>query len=246
MKGKKIHVTDLLKKELIPLAADGLKSCNIDSSDISNYLGIIKDRVKKKTNGAIWLLDSYSHLLKQKVSKDETLTTLTACIMKNQKNNLPVHKWKKANLIQLGEYKPLELKVSEFMETDLFTVEKNDIIELVGELMDWRRIRYVPVEDAEGNLQGLVTARLITRHLLKQAEGTDKTTVVGEIMITKPHTVKPETTIIEAMKLMRKHSLGALPVVKRKVLVGMITESDFLDITSRLLERLHVNSKKKK
>ena len=147
--------------------------------------------------------------------------------------------------MQLGEYKPLELKVSEFMETDLFTVEKNDIIELVGELMDWRKIRSVPVEDAEGNLEGLVTARLITRHLLKQAEGTDKSAIVGEIMIAKPRTVAPETTIMEAMKLMRKHGIGTLPVVKNKVLVGMITESDFLDITSRLLERLHTRSMKK-
>ena len=245
IKGKKIHVSELLRKELIPLAAEGLKSCKINSRDISKYLGIIKDRVKKKTNGAIWMLDSYSHLLKQKVSKDETLTTLTACIMRNQKENLPVHKWKKAELMQLGEYKPLELKVSESMETDLFTVEKNDIIELVGELMDWRKIRSVPVEDAEGNLEGLVTARLITRHLLKQAEGTDKSAIVGDIMIAKPRTVAPETTIMEAMKLMRKHGIGTLPVVKNKVLVGMITESDFLDITSRLLERLHTRSMKK-
>jgi len=245
IRGKKIHVSELLRKELIPLAAEGLKSCKVNSRDISKYLGIIKDRVKKKTNGAIWMLDSYSHLLKQNVSKDETLTTLTACIMRNQKDNLPVHKWKKAELMQLGEYKPLELKVSEFMATDLFTVEKNDLIELVGELMDWRKIRSVPVEDAQGNLEGLVTARLITRHLLKQAEGTDKSTIVGDIMIAKPRTVTPETTIMEAMKLMRKHGIGTLPVVKNKVLVGMITESDFLDITSRLLERLHASSKKK-
>jgi len=239
MKGKKIHVRDLIKKELLPLAKEGLKNCKIDSADISEYLGIISERVKKKTNGAIWMLNSYSHLLKQKVSKDETLTALTNAIMKNQKKKLPVHKWKTADLVDLGEYKPLELKVSEFMATDLFTVEKNDIIELVGELMDWRKIRYVPVENAEGHLEGLVTSRLITRHLLKQIEGAEKTTTVEEIMITKPYTTDPDSTIMSAMKLMRKHGLGALPVVKNKVLVGVITESDFLDITSRLLERLH-------
>lgn len=243
MKGKKRHVTELILKELVPMAEHGLKSCKINSKDISNYLGIIKDRVKKKTNGAIWMLDSYSHLLKQKVSKDETLSALTYSIMKNQKKNLPVHKWKKADLRDMGEYKPLELKVSEFMQTDLYTVEKSDILELVGEVMDWRKIRYVPVENEKGNLEGLVTARIITRQLLKKIEGTDKTVTVGEIMIKKPFTVKPETTIMEAMKIMRKHGLGALPVVKNKILVGVITESDFLDITSRLLERLHAKKK---
>jgi len=185
------------------------------------------------------MLDSYSHLLKQKVSKDETLTALTNAIMKNQKKNLPVHKWKKADLVDLGEYRPLELKVEEFMQTDLFTVEPNDIIELVGEIMDWRKIRYVPVEDVEGNLKGLVTSRLITRQLLKKVEGYQSTTVAEDIMIVKPLIVKPEDTILDAMKIMRKNKVGSLLVVKNKKLVGMITESDFLDITSRLLERMH-------
>ena len=246
MKGKKVHIRDLILKELIPIAKDGLRSCKVHSRDIDKYLGTIKDRVRKKTNGAIWMLDSYAHLLKQKVSKDETLTTLTYSIIKNQKKDMPIHKWKKADLIDLGDYQPLELKVSEFMETDLYTVEKSDIIELVGELMDWRSIRYVPVEDAEGNLEGLVTSRLITRQLLKQVESSNKSTTVAEVMITKPYTTSPDASIMEAMKLMRKHSIGGLPVVKKKELVGMITETDFLDITSRLLERLHLRSSNKK
>ena len=243
--GKKIHIRDLLLKELIPMARVGLKACNILPRDINRYLGIIQDRVKKKTNGAIWMLDSYAHLLKQNVSKDETLSALTYAIIKNQKKNMPVHKWKKADLVDLGEYQPIELKVSEFMQTDLFTVEKNDIIELVGEMMDWRQIRYVPVENAEGKLEGLVTSRRITRQLLKQVEGSNKSTTVAEIMITKPVTTTPESSIMAAMKLMRKNKIGALPVVKNKELVGIITETDFLDITSRLLERLHTKKKKK-
>lgn len=238
-KGKKLRITELIKKELLPLAKAGLKSCKINTADIDKYLGIINERVKKKTNGAIWILDSYSNLLKNKVSKDETLSVLTYSIMKNQKTNVPVHKWKKANLVDLSSYQPLELKVSEFMQTDLFTVERNDILELVGELMDWRQIRYVPVEDAEGNLEGLVTSRLITRRLLKSIGQTEVSATVEDIMIEKPITINPEAKIMDALKLMRKHTISVLPVVKKKVLVGMITESDFLDITSRLLERLH-------
>jgi CBS domain-containing protein len=57
-------------------------------------------------------------------------------------------------------------------------------------------------------------------------------------MIEKPVTVSPETTILEAMGAMRTHRIGCLPVVKGKELVGIITEMDFLRITSRLLERM--------
>ncbi|MBT8232616.1 MAG: CBS domain-containing protein [Saprospiraceae bacterium] len=244
---KRIHVTDLIKKELIPLSREGLKSCKIDSKDINKYLGIIKERVTKKTNGAIWMLDSYEHLLKNKVSKDETLSVLTHSIMKNQQTNKPVHTWKKADLVDMAEYKPLELKVSEFMQTDLFTVANDDIIEMVAELMDWRKIRFVPVEDEKGNLKGIITSRLLTRNLIKALRDKNEDPItVEDIMIKKPRVTTPDTSIMDAMKIMRKNKIGCLPVVENKVLVGVITETDFLDITSRLLERLHLKQKKKK
>ena len=247
LKGKKMHVAELLRKELIPLAIHGLKLCKISSRDINKYMSVIKERVKKKTNGACWMLDSYSNLLKNNVSKDETLSVLTQSIMKNQKTNTPVARWKKASLKDLTDYKPLELKVSEFMETDVFTCEKDDLIELVGELMDWRKIRYLPVEDAEGNLKGLITLRLVARQLLKDITNPKKKAVtVEDIMIKKPITAPPEMSIVDAMHLMRKNKIGALPVVKNKVLVGVITETDFLDISSSLLERMHANNKKTK
>lgn len=245
VKGKKIHIRELLKKELIPLAKDGLKSYKIKTADIDKYTDILNERVKKKTNGAIWILDSYANLLKNNIPKDETLSVLTHSIMKNQKSNIPVHKWKNASIIDLVEYKPLELKVSEFMQTDLYTVDKDDILELVGEIMDWRKIRYMPVEDSEGNLKGLITSRILTRHFLKIAHNpVDKVVTVEDIMIKGPITIEPEASIIKAMKVMRKNKIGALPVVKNKVLAGIITETDFLDITSSLLERLHTKDSK--
>ncbi len=245
IKGKKIHVRELLRKELIPMAKEGLKSYKIKTADIDRYIGILDDRVKKKTNGAIWILDSYANLLKGNTPKDETLSVLTHAIMKNQKSNIPVHKWKNASIKDLVDYQPLELKVSEFMQTDLFTVDKNDILELVGEIMDWKKVRYMPVEDSKGNLQGLMTSRVLTRHFLNTAHHqSDKVVTVEDVMITNPVTIEPETSIIEAMKVMRKNKIGAIPVVKNNILAGLITETDFLDITSSLLERLHAQNKK--
>ena len=65
------------------------------------------------------------------VPKDENLSVLTNSIMKNQKTNEPIHTWKKAKLDELTEYQPLELKVSEFMdseETDLWDEELSCLI----------------------------------------------------------------------------------------------------------------------
>ena len=52
-----------------------------------------------------------------------------------------------------------------------------------------------------------------------------------------PVTVPPETSSLEAVRLMRRHRIGCLPVVQKGRLVGIVTESDFLGVASSLLEQ---------
>ena len=47
------------------------------------------------------------------------------------------------------------------MTTDVFTVNKNDILEFVAEIMDWQKLQYIPVEDEKGKLTGLATSRML-------------------------------------------------------------------------------------
>ena len=127
------------------------------------------------------------------------------------------------------------------MTTDLFTVQKDDLIHLVAKLMDWRRIQYLPVEDQKGHLCGLITARLVLRHLAKQTELEEPSLQrVQDIMIAEPVSVHPSMLILDAIKLMRDKKIGCLPVVQNGELVGIITENDFLDITARLIEQWEV------
>ena len=86
---------------------------------------------------------------------------------------------------------------------------------------------------------GLVSSRLLLRHFarINKLNETGLTTV-KDIMIEKPLTVNPDTSIMDAMRKMQDNKIGCLPVVKAKELVGIITEMDFLCITSRLMERV--------
>lgn len=238
MKDKKIPANELILKELLPLAEAGLKSRKVKSSDISKYLGIIEERAKQHKTGARWALRSFT-ALKEDISADEAVTCITAATIKNQQQNKPVHTWQEPTILDHTDWHPSKLKVEEFMSTDLFTVQKDDLIELVAEIMDWRRIRYMPVENSKGELVGLISSRMLLRHYARRNQPTEQppAVTVKEIMIEKPVTVKTETSIIEAMNLMRTNSIGCLPVVKGKELVGIITEMDFLRVTSRLLER---------
>ena len=233
---EKITAKNLIINHLIPIARKGLQGHKVSESDIDKYLSIIEGRAKNHMTGARWILRAYTDFQK-KTSKDEALTAITSVIIENQKSGVPVHEWKVPQLEDLKSYTPSTLTVGEFMTTDLFTVQKDDIIELVAEMMDWRKIAYTPVEDHKGNLIGLVTARLIIRHLIKNKRS-KKTSVVEEIMKKNPITITEDTNIIEAMKIMRTKKVGCLPVVKGKELVGLVTEMDCLRISGRFMERI--------
>ncbi len=237
---RKISCRDLILKELLPVAYNGLLARNIDKADIERYLGVIQERTEAHQNGARWLLQSFTHLT-ERVNRDEAVTILTSQMVKCQMEEDPVHKWPIPKVEDLKNYRPVGLRVEEFMETDLFTVRENDLLELVGDLMDWRKLRYLPVEDEDGHLCGLITTRKLLRYYIQKGrlnnEMNDYRTV-GDLMIRSPSTVSPHTTIKEAMQLMRGFKLGCLPVVKDNELVGLITEMDFLRVAGRLIERL--------
>lgn len=235
---QKISVCDLVLKELLPIARKGLEHQKVKKADIDKYLGIIEARALGHMNGARWQLRAYTKLRKE-VGRDEALSVLTACIIENQIKGDPVHTWKLPKVEDLKEYRPAKLKVEEFMETDLFTVQQDDLIELVAELMDWKKIRYMPVEDTKGNLCGLITSRLLLRYFTQKNRINGKEAVqVKDIMIQRPITIEPSSTILIAMQLMRSNKIGCLPVAKNGELIGIITEMEFLRISSRLIERL--------
>ncbi len=235
-KDKKVSACDLILEELLPMARQGLKSCKVDSGDIEKYLGIIEERAKKHMNGSRWILRAFTKL-KSETTVDEALSVLTSCIISNQQKHIPVHNWPLPNLNDMEHYNPSQMQVNEFMETDLFTCQKDDPVELVADMMDWRKINYCPVEDTKGNLIGLITSRLILRYYAKRAKmKTEDAVLVRDIMIDTPITIGPNERIIDAVEKMKKHGIGSLPVVQGNELVGIITEMDFLRISARLIQ----------
>lgn len=238
----KMNAATLIKKELIPLAKVGLKKANIDQNDITRYLDVIEERVTNSRTGSQWMLASYAELAKE-TKKDEMLAAITASIVRQQQSGKAVHEWELATLSDIPEWEPSKILVEEFMTTDLFTVRKDDILELVAEMMEWRNIRYVLVEDQKGRLVGLISSGLLLKHYAdkinhnKELPGT-----VKAVMIKDPITISPEASIIEAVDIFHKYRIGCIPVVSGDKLVGMVTEQNFLNLTGRLLKRL---SKKK-
>lgn len=242
---KRYTSVDLIRKELLPLARTGLKSQGVDAGDIDTYLDIIEERAESTHTGSYWMIKSYGSLVKE-MPREQALTAVTNAMIKNQKKGEPVHKWGLAKADDLETWQPSRLLVEEFMTTDLFTVEKGDILELVSNLIDWRRIRYVPVEDDNKHLVGLISMRMIFNEYNKALHQDDDTKkCVEDVMIKNPITIHPEASIMEAMDIMAENKIGCLPVVKNNRLIGVITEQNFMMITARLLKMIHSSKKKR-
>lgn len=232
----KIAAKDLILDKLLPIARKGLESKNIVKKDIDYYLGIIEARVKAHMTGARWMLRSFTELKKQ-TSSDQALAALTSTIIENQISGKLVHEWETPKPTQIRDYKPSHLLVSEFMNTDLVTIHESDIVELVAEMMDWKGLKHIPVEDAKGNFTGLVSKTTIFKHYIKN-RFSKKTFVVRDIMIDEPITVDESASIADAMQIMKNKKVGCLPVVKSNELVGMINTMDLLKVTSSIINKM--------
>jgi CBS domain-containing protein len=236
--GQKIAVSDLIKKELLPLARHGLQKNRINPEDIDRYLSVIEERNESRQTGATWILSSFTKLARE-ASREEISIALTSAMVSNQKKELPVHKWPLADLKDISDWVPTNLIVEEFMDTDLFTVHKDDIVELVADMMDWQKLRYVLVEDGKGQLTGLVSSSNLLRHFRHRAESPqDRSPVVEDIMVNNPMTIDPEASITKAMEIMKNNRIGCLPVIKNRKLVGVITEKNFRHIAASLMKIL--------
>jgi CBS domain-containing protein/gamma-glutamyl:cysteine ligase YbdK (ATP-grasp superfamily) len=243
-KGKVIGDTDLIQKELIPIARQGLEKANIRKEDIDRYLGIIDDRTRSGMTGSKWILNSYAKLIKE-TTKEEAANALVSSIMVNQERSEPVHLWRLADIHDNHHWEPYSLLVEEFMTTDIFTVNIGEIPEFAADMMDWQNIRYIPIENEQGELVGLVTSRRLLRYFSNLYKNDFKDgKVVKDLMIEKPITIGPEATVIEAMEIMNRHQVTCLPVVTKNKLIGIITEGNFLDITSSLFKRLAAKKEK--
>jgi CBS domain-containing protein/gamma-glutamylcysteine synthetase len=245
LNGKKINTVELLKKELLPMAREGLKKEGVHAQDIDKYIGTVEERISVGQTGSIWALKSFNQLIKQ-TTREEVVTAITAATALKQKENLPVHRWDLARIEDIVTWEPTDLVVEEFMDTDVITINEKDIPEFAADIMDWQRIRYLPVENEDGTLAGLITSRILLRYFNQNAKHKQADLYIKDLMIREPFTISPDATVNDAMTILREKKIGCLPVVKDGSLLGIITEANFLNITASLLKRIAERRKLRK
>ena len=233
---------NLILEELLPLAEHGLQKYGVIQKDIDKYLGVLRTRVSTRRNGARWALESINAMNDQG-TEDQRLRCLVSSMVEQQSTGRPVAEWELADFCEKQGWRESYLKVSQFMATDLFTVRPDDIVDFAATLMDWRRVRHIPVEGDDGELIGLVSHRALLRLVAEGKLGGEHKVTVREIMTGDPVTIDSDTTTVDAIRLMRTSKVACLPVVENGKLLGLITEHDLIVVASHLLER-HLEDKK--
>jgi CBS domain-containing membrane protein len=131
------------------------------------------------------------------------------------------------------------LHVKDIMTQDIYVLHANDNLDLVQTLIKSRHTRYIPILDNKGFFVGLITHRdLLSLAVLRLADmdnnghgGLNGHVPIRKITQKGIMTADPEMNLFSALSILLKNTVGCLPVVSKKKLVGILTEADFLGLT---------------
>lgn len=130
----------------------------------------------------------------------------------------------------------MKLRVRDLMTDRVFSIQPDEDLARLVEIMDEIHVRHVPVVDADRVVVGLVSQQDLIRSVLYASTDLPlaemrellKTADVQSIMTTDVETIDADTDIEEAAGLMLDNKLGCLPVVEGGRLTGILTEADFV------------------
>lgn len=231
--GRHWRARELLTEELLPLAREGLARKEVAPGDVDRYVGIVEERVRTGQSGARWMLDGFAALQNQ-ASSSERLSAIAGAARRQQGEGVPVARWELPVPGDSGGWKHHYLRVGQFMTTDIRTVHPDESVRRAAILMDWGRIRHIPVEE-DDRLVGLISYRTIIKLVAESRLEENELLPVREVMKTEVISIAPSTLSADAIRLMNDRGVGALPVVEEGRLVGIVTEHDFTLIARGLL-----------
>jgi|ECHhosMinimDraft_1075155.scaffolds.fasta_scaffold00005_1 CBS domain-containing protein len=124
-----------------------------------------------------------------------------------------------------------ELRAEDFMTKEITTANPENNINEVLRLMLHKGIGSVLVMEG-----GIISGIFTERDLIKAMAKTEFSGIVDSIMTSKVITIPPHSSLMEAAKLMTKHSIRRLPIIDKHNLVGILTASDIVKSLAKGIE----------
>ena len=125
--------------------------------------------------------------------------------------------------------------VQEMMSRNVVTIDPNDALLRVHDLMTAHQIRHLPVLE-DNDLVGIVTHQDLFKACMLSILGVGEnyqrafshTPQVKDIMSPLMITISPETPVMEAADIIIQQEIGCLPVVVGSRMIGIVTKTDLL------------------
>jgi acetoin utilization protein AcuB len=127
----------------------------------------------------------------------------------------------------------MSMRVGEVMSEAVRTAAPDETADVAFERMREYNIHHLVVVDRTG-VVGVVSERDLGG---RAGASIRRNRRVDELMTSPVVTAEPEYTLRQAAKVMRGRTLGCLPVVRGRKLVGIMTLSDMLDAVANGAER---------
>jgi len=124
------------------------------------------------------------------------------------------------------------------MSTQLVTLSIDESVSLAEQLMRAMSVRHLPVLGEGDLLVGVVSDRdllaaaasSLKDENAQEARAKSRRVPVDKIMTRSVRIAEPLTPLLDAAVMMREHKISCLPVVEGGVLVGLLTETDLVDV----------------
>jgi len=137
------------------------------------------------------------------------------------------------------------MKVKEIMTTKIITVDKDDSLKLVLDLMEKHSITKIPVTE-EKKFFGLVTDNVIAYKLgsIRKRGITASRLHASSVTEKEVPVISPEEDVKNILKSVGEPGPTMLPVVEKEKLVGVVTKADLLPLVTNK-NQLHSIMQKK-
>ncbi len=132
------------------------------------------------------------------------------------------------------------ITIDELMTSNPYTLSATDSLDDARTVMTEKHIRHIPVTDDKKKLLGLVTQRDVLEASIPGSQQNQDDICLSDIMIKNVSVIHQSDSVRQAAIYLQSHKFGCLPVVLDNALIGIITDSDFIDIAINLLEQVEI------
>ena len=211
--GRVVGAAELIGRELLPLAREGLRSVGLPRSEIDTVLEPIEERVDRSMTAASWMLDAFEQLAEPH-GREQATRFLTQALLDRQASGEPLHRWRP---VDPSKARGGPLEVRHVMLPDVSTVHPEDPIELVEAIGRWEGTTFVVVE-AVGEVVGLVGTA-------EEAGDADagRDVRVADRMAGRFATIHPDAPLPAARAALEEAEPACLVVISDGRAIGLVT-----------------------